>query len=180
MERQRLQYQVLDKISENFDFSSMSILHIAPEKPIKKYLEKKFMTYHTSDLSMSRVDFNIDLRQIPFKDATYDSVFASHVLEHIKEDRQALSEIRRILKPGGFAILPVPLLSDNTIEYLEPKLLEAGHVRDPGEDYYERYHDYFNKVELYYSSDFPKIYQTNLYWNNETFKYIDIVPVCYV
>ena len=41
-------------------------------------------------------------------DASWDVVVANHVLEHV-DDRKALPEIRRILVPGGLAILPLPL-----------------------------------------------------------------------
>jgi len=44
------------------------------------------------------------------------------VLEHIKEDNNAIMEIRRILKPNGFAILPVPIITDYTVEY--PDLIQ--------------------------------------------------------
>lgn len=55
-------------------------------------------------------------RQVVLADATdyaaqdnsFDIIFFNHVLEHIPEDEKALSEIRRILKPGGICVLGVP------------------------------------------------------------------------
>lgn len=45
---------------------------------------------------------------IPFPDATYDFVFMLEVLEHVPGPFAVLSEIRRVLKPGGVFIVSVP------------------------------------------------------------------------
>jgi ubiquinone/menaquinone biosynthesis C-methylase UbiE len=52
----------------------------------------------------------VDIQDMPFEDNTYDLVRCSHVLEHVPDDRRALSEIRRILAPNGIAVIQVPLL----------------------------------------------------------------------
>lgn len=46
----------------------------------------------------------------------FDAVVANHVLEHIPEDRKAMSEILRVLKPGGWAILQVSIEGEETFE----------------------------------------------------------------
>lgn len=48
------------------------------------------------------------INNLPFTDNTFDIVVAADVLEHVEEDGQALTEIKRILKPGGFLIATVP------------------------------------------------------------------------
>ena len=55
---------------------------------------------------------------LPFEDGSFDAVIASEVLEHLESDNchQAISEIRRVLKPGGYFIGTVPYqehLADN-------------------------------------------------------------------
>lgn len=80
----------------------------------------------------------LDLRSLPYDAASFDLVYASHVLEHI-DDWAALGEIFRILAPGGVAVLPVPLVVENTVEHHSPNPFEAEHVRAPGPDYFGRY-----------------------------------------
>jgi ubiquinone/menaquinone biosynthesis C-methylase UbiE len=42
--------------------------------------------------------------RIPFDDRTFDAVFSCSVLEHVKNLSEAVSEIHRVLKPGGFCL----------------------------------------------------------------------------
>lgn len=51
---------------------------------------------------------NGDILKLPFPDGSLDKVLMSEVLEHISDDRKALSEIYRVLKPGGILALSVP------------------------------------------------------------------------
>jgi len=172
----------------------MKMLHFAPEKYLIPVFSKRFGTYETADLYMKGVDHKVDIRSLPFRNGTYDFVFASHVLEHIADDEKAIQEIRRILKPNGLAVLPVPVVCDKTIEYPEANPHEAGHVRAPGLDYYDKYKHYFNRVEIYASESFPEKYQLFLYEDRSVWptancplrppmqgkKHSDFVPVCYV
>ena len=45
---------------------------------------------------------------LPFADATADMVTALDVIEHIEDDRSAVVEMARILKPGGVLVITVP------------------------------------------------------------------------
>lgn len=194
LERHRLQKLVLDELSQVKDFSNLKALHFAPESFFREYFRNLFKEYVTADLLMADVDYNVDLTNLPFQDAQFDLVYASHVLEHIQDDRKALSEIRRVLKAGGIAILPVPIVSPQTIEYSSPNPFESGHVRAPGIDYYNRYLDYFSKVEQKSSQDFPDLYQTYSYEDRTVYptekcpqrppmpgkRHPGFIPVCYV
>ena len=75
-----------------------------------------------------------DATRLPFADGSFDRVITSEVLEHIQADTEAISELVRVLKPGGTFAATVPtwypekinwLLSD---EYHAPKSI-GGHVR---------------------------------------------------
>jgi SAM-dependent methyltransferase len=59
-----------------------------------------------------RADCYYDGRRIPFSDAEFDSVISSQVLEHVFNPDEFLSEIHRVLKPGGKILLTVPFLWD--------------------------------------------------------------------
>jgi len=49
-----------------------------------------------------------DICDLPFADATFDLVLATDVIEHVDDDAAALRGIRRVLKPGGRALITVP------------------------------------------------------------------------
>jgi len=194
LERHRLQYLVMSGAIKEMTALEMKMLHFAPEKYLRPLFAKKFGTYETADLYMNDVDHKVDILNLPFGNGTYDFVFASHVLEHITNDEKAIQEIRRILKPNGLAILPVPVVCDKTIEYPRANPHEAGHVRAPGLDYYEKYKRYFNVVEIFASGSFPEKYQLFVYEDRSVWptancplrppmqgaKHSDFVPVCYV
>ena len=194
LERHRIQYLVMNNIVKHINTDELKMLHFAPEDFLRKAFADKFGQYETADLYMKDVDHKVDLQRLPFNDATYDFVFASHVLEHIPDDAQAISEIRRILKPRGIAVLPVPLVAEKTIEYPEPNPNETFHVRAPGFDYFDRYQRSFSKVVKISSDALPDMYQLFVYedrtqWPTQECplrppmagaKHIDIVPVCYV
>jgi ubiquinone/menaquinone biosynthesis C-methylase UbiE len=77
------------------------------------------------------VRFVSDIGYMGIRDGAFDAIFCIHVLEHALEDRLALAEIRRILKPGGTAIIMVPAhLGPETHEWGRPDPLFCYHVRD--------------------------------------------------
>ena len=171
----------------------LKMLHFAPEKSFRQMFSQQFAKYETADLFMEGVNHKVDIQDLPFEDGTYDFIFASHVLEHIRDDRRAIKEIHRTLRPNGIAVLSVPIVCDKTIEYPEANPYEAGHVRAPGVDYFERCKEYFGRVEIHGSDSFPPKYQTFVYEDRTGWpipacplrppmqgtKHADFVAVCY-
>ncbi len=49
-----------------------------------------------------------DALDLPFPDASFDRVIAAEVLEHVPEDRRAMAELVRVLRPGGTMAVTVP------------------------------------------------------------------------
>ncbi|MGD9200538.1 MAG: class I SAM-dependent methyltransferase [Chitinispirillia bacterium] len=184
LERHRLQALLLKKIEENSDLKRRQILHFAPEKGLKKIFQHKASFYYTTDLNTqysSDIDFKSDITFIPFKNETFDIIWASHILEHVKEDEKAIHEIARVLKKGGIAVLPVPVNGEKTVEYDKPNEAEEGHVRQPGFDYFKKYSKFFEKVEIYSSNDFDNKYRVAVISkdkNNKWFISKDYVPLC--
>jgi SAM-dependent methyltransferase len=81
---------------------------------------------------------------IPFKDASFDLVICSHLLEHLPDDRRMLQEIRRLLAPDGFGVVLIPLEQDvdgvlprDSVEVDDMEVLARGgryHVRQYNHD----------------------------------------------
>ncbi|HEV2693550.1 MAG TPA: methyltransferase domain-containing protein [Verrucomicrobiae bacterium] len=192
LERHRVQYLVVSEILNGLDTKKMKMLHFAPEPFFREFFISRFGQYETADLCMKGVDYHVDLQKLPFADATYDFIFASHVLEHVPDDKKGIQEIRRILKPGGWAILPVPVICEHTVEYPEANPHEAYHMRAPGLDYHKKFIPYFAKVETRTSESLPEKYQPFIYedrshWPTEKAprrpamsgeRHIDVVPIC--
>jgi SAM-dependent methyltransferase len=57
----------------------------------------------------SHPDVISSAQQIPFAANSFDTVVSTEVLEHVADPLQAMREMRRVLKPGGFLILSVPM-----------------------------------------------------------------------
>lgn len=49
-----------------------------------------------------------DICDMPFADASFELILATDIIEHVDTDRAALVEIRRVLVPGGRALITVP------------------------------------------------------------------------
>lgn len=110
------------------------ILHFAPEKALRRALGDN-PAYETADLRQRGVTHQVDITRLPMADATYDVVIANHVLEHIDDDRQAMRELFRVLRPGGTALLTVPVNPTRQETYSDPgvtsKVARAAHFNAP-------------------------------------------------
>jgi SAM-dependent methyltransferase len=190
-ERHRTQALVMNKLAERYDFSSLSMLHIAPESFLRDRFRKEFGRYVTANLTTEfGDDIAVDLTDTDLPDESFDVVYASHVFEHIPDDRAAAETVHRLLTPNGFAVLPVPIVGDTTVEYPHPVATEHLHVRAPGPDYIDRFADLFD-IERFTSEDLDDTYQVWVYENRTRYptkwapyripstgtRHVDIVPV---
>jgi SAM-dependent methyltransferase len=146
-ERHRLLKLWLDRSPERF--RNAEVLHFAPEKGMAALLKKMVKSYRTADIEPARADMTLNIESLALPDACFDCVVCSHVLEHV-DDRKALVEIRRVLRPGGFAIIMVPIVEGWATTYENPDATtpaERGrhfgqhdHVRYYGADLRDRIH----------------------------------------
>jgi len=97
LERHRLQYLVFKDVIKKVNTNKMSLLHFAPEDCFRDIFKKTFNVYVTADIDSVNVDRKEDLTRLSISDSTFDFIYASHVLEDIKDDMSALSEIKRVL-----------------------------------------------------------------------------------
>ena len=148
LERHRLLWLYL-KQETDFFTKQKKVLHIAPEQCfLKRFRNQKNLDYTTADLYSPLADVKADICDLPFEDNSYDVVFCNHVLEHIVEDKKAMSELYRVLKPNGFGIFQIPqdltkatTYEDFTITSPEERAKHFGqydHVRVYGRDYFEK------------------------------------------
>jgi len=86
-----------------------ALLHFAPERQLRERLQKTCRRYVTADFGRGDCDLQLDISAMPtVADASFDTVIACDVLEHVPDDASAFREIYRILRPAGFAVLTVP------------------------------------------------------------------------
>ncbi len=89
---------------------------------------------------------HFDITDIPYPDETFDVIYASHVLEHVPDDRRAMREIRRVLRTGGWAVLLVPMFGATTKE--DPTVIDpAERERLFGQDDHVRLYGHDGEYE---------------------------------
>lgn len=91
------------------EFSGKRILHFAPEELIAQRLKMLGTTYVGTDITEGKADVVLDIQDLDLDDHSFDSIICLHVLEHV-DDRRALSELFRVLSPGGIAVLMFPIV----------------------------------------------------------------------
>lgn len=148
LERHRLIWLYL-KNNTSFFTAKMRVLHMAPEQCfLDIFKDLKNLDYTTADLYSPIVDIKADILNLPFEDNSFDFILCNHVLEHIEDDSKAMSELYRVLKPGGTGIFQIPqdLSLEKTYEdfsIVTPKerathFGQYDHVRIYGRDYFDR------------------------------------------
>ena len=183
LERARMAMLVVNEIYDDHKASQTDVLHISPENFLRKIFKKKYKSYISSDLYRKDVDHQFDIEEIPYPDNSFDLVFASHVLEYVKNDKKAINEIKRVLRPGGLAFLPVPMLHDKTIDF-EERPLNKRIIRETGVDYFDRYREVFTEVKVYDSSSFDEKFNLTIDMEDESsterrmHQLPNLLPVC--
>ncbi len=148
VDRERLLYLYLLHKTDIFE-KPKKLLHVAPEAKLAIELQSKdTIDYLSADISSKYVMVKMDITAIQYPDNSFDVIICNHVLEHIIDDGKAMSELYRTLKPGGWAILQVPIsfklkntyedFSITTENGREAAFGQGDHVRIYGEDYQDR------------------------------------------
>jgi len=148
LERHRLMWLYFNQRT-NFFTDNLDVLHIAPEQCFYgRFKRLKNINYYTGDLESPLAEYHFDLHDVPFEKDKFDVVICNHVMEHVDDDHQCMSELYRVLKPGGWAIMQVPIdysrettYEDKSItspEDREKHYWQKDHVRLYGRDYGKR------------------------------------------
>lgn len=144
-ERDRLTWLFLQRNPQLF-YNPLTLLHVAPEPRLADFFhEKTGKGYISADLMRRDVDLRLDVSALPFENACLDAIYCSHVLQDVPDDGAALAEFQRTLRPGGWAILNVPLHADTTRENPRPDNVRPRfdsrpdeHLRQYGRDYLQQ------------------------------------------
>ena len=129
--------------------SEINLLNIAPDYATQTKLSSLPNVNYTSvDLDSHLAMQKADLTNLPFEENMFNAIICYHVLEHIEDDSKAMSEILRVLKPGGWAIIQSPIdderektFEDFTITSPQERKKIFGqedHVRIYGRDYFTK------------------------------------------
>jgi SAM-dependent methyltransferase len=143
------------------------VLHVAPEPLLIPWLVSRSCEYLNIDLNNPAMR-RMDLMNIELPNESKTLVWCSHVLEHVADDRRALSEMFRVLEPDGMLILQVPIRGGETFEdpavtsaaeRLE-KFLQEDHVRLYGMDLRKRVEESGFACKVLSSASLPLAEQT--------------------
>ncbi len=159
LERHRMIWLYLERNTDLFA-ERPTMLHIAPEVSLMRHFKKIYRGtkgYITADLESPLADMHFDVQDIPMAERSVDVIICNHLLEHVEDDRRAMAELYRIMRPGGWGIMVVPedrsratTFEDDTITDREERTRLFGqydHRRLYGRDYDERLQGAGFKVE---------------------------------
>lgn len=171
LERHRLLVSILDRLWADGRLPSGGrLLHVAPEAALADRFRRSF-DYLSIDLDGSQAMMAMDLTDLTFPDRSFDAVVCNHVLEHVPDDRKALSELYRVMRPGGWGSIQVPM--DGAVTREDPAVTDPGerlrlygqedHVRQYGRDFLDRLSQagfevlIIGKVDLLDSSEIERL-----------------------
>ena len=158
LERHRLAYLVA---KEMYPFDYASVLHVAPEPELSRWLEMQSVAYLSIDLYAEAMQ-RMDITNLTLDSECISLLWASHVLEHVEDDMSAIREIYRVLKFGGAAFIQVPMWRVSTFEDFarqssaerEELFYQRDHVRLYGMDIVDRFESVGFRARVFRAQDF--------------------------
>lgn len=144
--------------------TSDRVLEAAPQLQVRKVLRRvapKIQYVGTDLMDLRWTDVCGDALALPFRDGIFDLALHFHVFEHIPDDRTAMGEVARVLRPGGLLICQVPQRPGTVTDEefgLSPeenlaRFGQADHVRYYGDDFEDRLVGAGFRVATYTASD---------------------------
>jgi SAM-dependent methyltransferase len=133
----------------NLFTQDVRLFHVSPKYSLSRRLARMpNIDYVSADIAnRPNIVLTMDLQSVPLRSSSVDAVICVHVLEHIADDRAAMAEMHRVLRPGGWALISVPVRLDQRtyedVSIVSPAAREAAfgetsHVRYYGYDLSER------------------------------------------
>ena len=147
--RHRTTYRFFHERTDLFDGRPKRMLHVAPEPALApKFRAIPGLDYLSGDLDPAAAMVQMDITDIRYPDNSFDVIYCSHVLEHVPDDRRAMRELARVLKPDGWAVLAVPLREHALATFEDPT------ITDPKNR--DRFFGQSDHVRWYSASDFQR------------------------
>jgi SAM-dependent methyltransferase len=129
-----------------FGTRPLRVLHFAPEHCfLRRFAKVPNVSYIAADIDPPKGAVKIDITDIPLDADSIDLVICSHVLEHIEDDGKAMRELRRVVRPGGTALIMCPVYKERATTYEDASVVspqdrlvafgQTDHVRLYGADF---------------------------------------------
>lgn len=98
--------------------NGVKVLDFSPPRCLyRKMIEIQHITYTPTDLvGEFLASRSLDITRLDLEDASYDLITCYHVLEHVDEDRKAMQELFRVLRPGGTCFVQTPFKEGDIYE----------------------------------------------------------------
>ncbi|MEP6914702.1 MAG: methyltransferase domain-containing protein [Acidobacteriota bacterium] len=147
--------------------SKSAVLHMSAEYCLRRVIEPIAGEYVRGDFMTADCDIHVDLTNMhEIADGRFDVLIACDVIEHIENDIGAFREIRRVLRPGGTAIITVPQVDAEVATYVDSaQVTEAqrtaafgqhDHVKLYGNDFADRLRSAGFTVRVVEAGDFTR------------------------
>lgn len=137
LERTRRIAMFLSESNYSILLKGKLVLHIAPKECLKRFITSMGAKVITVDVARHKVMAQMDLHDLGIKSNSIDWIICVHVLEHLRDDKKCLKELKRVLRSDGMAILDSPFDESlaYTTEFEAPD--KNGHWRQYGWDFYD-------------------------------------------
>lgn len=100
----------------------LELLCVRKTRYVLLYMDSQRVSEGNWDVSRA------DALRLPFKDASFDRIICSEVLEHVADEEQGIRELVRVLKPGGAMAITVPTYLTETVYWA----LDSDYYNHPG------------------------------------------------
>lgn len=161
LERHRLIWLWIERETDLLSHPK-KMLHIAPEVALMRKFKHTYAAnrdlYTTADLESPLATLHFDVQQIPLPDSSFDVIICNHLLEHVESDHQALCELYRIMRHGGWGIILSPIDDSRETTFEDDSITDEAertrifgqydHRRIYGRDYADRLRQAGFEVEV--------------------------------
>lgn len=115
------------------NLSQLKVAEINSAGTIHQFLEKLPGLYYSEYASAVPEIRSEDLSRLSYVNAFFDLVITSETLEHVPDVDRALSEIHRVLRPGGLHVFTIPVVWDRNLTRTRARLTQSGieHILPP-------------------------------------------------